>query len=349
MDTVEIGAHRVGSSQPCFVIAEAGVNHNGDIQLAFRLIDAAVEAGANAVKFQAFNAEALVHASAPKAQYQAAATGGGESQLEMIRRLELRPADFYQLQAYCQTRGILFLATPFDPESADLLATMKVPAFKMASGEMTNLPFLRDIARRRLPLILSTGMCDLNEVKEAVAAVRAEGNSGLVLLQCVSNYPAAPSDTNLRAMETMRQVFDVPVGYSDHALGNEIALAAVALGACVVEKHLTLEKSLPGPDHRASAEPGELKELIRAIRRVEAALGDGIKRPAPSEANTATVARKSLVAARDLEAGIVLREDMLSALRPGTGLPPSRMGEVLGRRLLRGVEAGAQIHPAHLE
>ena len=332
-----IGARTIGDGHPCFVIAEAGVNHNGDLELARRLIDAAAEAGADAIKFQTFKADRLVTAAAPKADYQKAATGAEESQHAMLRRLELSEAAHAELQAHAGQRGLIFLSTPFDEESADLLAAMQLPAFKISSGELTNLPFLEHVARLGKPLLVSTGMATLDEVRDAVAIIRA---APLALLQCVSNYPAQPADTNLRAMQTMRAEFGVPVGYSDHTLGNDIALAAVALGACIIEKHLTLDRTLPGPDHAASAEPAELSALIRGIRAVESALGDGVKQPAASEAGVAAVARRSLVAARDIAAGETLDASAIHALRPGGGLPPGQRASLLGRRTRRAVPVG---------
>lgn len=339
MKPIEIAGRRIGPGLPCFVIAEAGVNHNGSTELALRLVDAAAEAGADAVKFQAFKAERLVSQSAPKAEYQLATTDSSESQLEMLRRLELSPDALATVQARCSSRGVVFLATPFDDENATLLDRMQVPLFKISSGEVTNLPFLAHIARMGRPIMLSTGMCDLGEVEEAVRTIRAAGNESIVLLQCVSNYPADPADSNLRAMQTMAEAFGVAAGYSDHTLGNDVALAAVALGACVVEKHFTLDREMPGPDHRASSEPVEFATMVRGIRTVESALGDGCKRPAASERNTTEVARKSLVAACDLPAGTTLTDEMLAALRPGTGLSPALAAQVVGRRLRHAISA----------
>jgi N-acetylneuraminate synthase/N,N'-diacetyllegionaminate synthase len=335
--TFQIGPCRVGEGEPCFVIAEAGVNHNGDLALARQLIDAATTAGADAIKFQTFRADRLVSASTPKAEYQKAATGAGESQHAMLRRLELDEAAHRTLQQYATDRGIIFLSTPFDEASADLLAAMRIPAFKVSSGELTNLPFLAHLARYRLPIILSTGMATLEEVRAAVATM---GDVPLALLQCVSNYPAQAADTNLRALQTMRSEFGVAVGYSDHTLGNEIAFAAAALGASIIEKHLTLDRTLPGPDHAASSEPAEFATLIRGIRSIESALGDGIKRPAASEANVASVARRSLVAARDIAPGEVLGAGEIDALRPAGGLPPSAQSKLLGRRARAAIPAG---------
>ncbi len=335
-----IGDRRVGPARPCFVIAEAGVNHNGDPETALRLVDTAAGAGADAVKFQTFRAELLVSPDAPKAEYQKRTTGGDESQLDMLRRLELPEADHRRLIARCAERGICFLSTPFEQPSADLLDRLDVPAYKIGSGELTNLPLLTHVAGKGRPIILSTGMATIDEVAAAVEAVRAAGCEQLALLHCVSNYPADPADANLRAMATLAEAFDVPVGFSDHTEGDEVALAAVAMGACILEKHFTLDRTLEGPDHRASIEPDALAAMVRRIRRVESALGDGTKAPATTEANTAAVARRSLVFARDLPAGHVLSAGDLAVRRPGTGLAPNRLGEVVGRRLAGAVRAG---------
>ena len=269
---------------------------------------------------------------APKAEYQVRTTGATETQFEMLERLELDPEAHEALVARCAEKRLTFLSTPFDEESADLLGALGIPAFKVPSGELTNLPFLRYLARKGRPLIVSTGMATLEEVRVAVDTVRREGCRALSLLHCVSNYPADPADSNLRAMVTMAKAFEVPVGYSDHTLGVEVPLAAVALGACILEKHFTLDRTLPGPDHGASAEPGELSSLVTGVRKVEAALGDGEKRPAASEADTARVARRSLVALHTISAGAVLEQAMVAARRPGTGMQPERAGEILGRR-----------------
>ncbi len=329
---IEIVSRRIGPGQPCFIIAEAGVNHNGDLGLAKRLVDAAVEARADAVKFQTFRAQGVISRSAPKAAYQRETTDAAESQLDMARRLQLAPEAFRELAAHCQRRGILFLSTPFDEESAALLAELGVPAFKIASGEVTNLPLVEHIARKGKPVLLSTGMSTLDEVAEAVEAIRRAGNDRLALLHCVSNYPADPPDANLRAMRTLADAFGVPVGYSDHTLGIEVALAAVALGACVLEKHLTLDTALPGPDHRASLAPEQFAALVGGVRVIESAFGSGRKEPAPSERAVAAVARRSLVAARDIEAGITVTEELIVAKRPGTGLAPSLRSELVGKR-----------------
>ncbi len=343
MAAVDIAGRTVGPGHPCFIIAEAGVNHNGDLALAKRLIEAAAKAGADAVKFQTFRGERLVSPTARKAAYQTAATGAHESQLDMIRRLELPDVAFGELKRHCTACGVLFLSTPFDEESADLLEDLGVAAFKIPSGEVTNLPLLAHVGRKGKPVILSTGMSTLEEVRAAVDTLRQAGAQDVVVLHCVSSYPADPADANLRAMATLADAFHAPVGYSDHTPGIEVALAAAALGACVIEKHVTLDRTLPGPDHRASLEPVELAALIRGVRTVESALGDGRKRPVPSEADTAAVARRSLVAARDVPAGATLTEDTLAVLRPGTGLSPALRARVVGRIAKVHIPAGTPL------
>jgi N,N'-diacetyllegionaminate synthase len=343
VNEIILGDHRVGPGQPCLIIAEAGVNHNGNVGLARQLIDVAKKAGADAVKFQTFKAEKVVSSHAPKAEYQLAATDADESQLDMIKKLELSYDQFGELYDYCRQQGILFLSTPFDAESADFLEHLGVAAFKVASGEITNLPFLRHIARKGRPMIVSTGMSYLSEVEVALRTIAEAGQPPVAVLHCVSNYPAAPGDVNLRTMQTLASAFEVPVGFSDHTVGVEIAFAAAAVGACIVEKHFTLDRTLPGPDHQASLEPAELRALVQGIRHVEAALGHGRKEPAASEANTAAVARRSLVAAQDIPAGAVLTEGMIAIMRPGTGLPPTWWTHVIGRTARVAILAGTLI------
>ena len=339
-NVVQIGSRNVGQGHPCFIVAEAGVNHNGSLETALQMVDAAREAGASAIKFQTFKAERLVTRDAPKADYQRQTTDSAESQLEMLRRLELPVEAYDKLLDRCRARNILFLSTPFDEESADYLDALGIAGFKIPSGEITNLPFLAHVARKGKPMIVSTGMSSLGDVEGAVRTIRAGGNRQIVLLQCVSSYPADPASANLRAMQTMAMAFGVLAGYSDHTQGIAVALAAVALGACVIEKHFTLDRHLPGPDHLASVEPDELAALVRGIRTVEAALGDGQKEPASIEANTAGVARKSLVANRDIPMGTVLTEDMIAIRRPGTGLPPAMRAYLIGRTARTSIPAG---------
>lgn len=322
-----------------FVIAEAGVNHNGELSRALKLVDAAVQAGADAVKFQTFRAEKLVTAQAPKAQYQKKATGAKENQQAMLRKLELSPEAHRKLSMYCRQKGILFLSTPFDEESADFLEELGVTFFKVPSGELTNLAFLAHIARKKKPMIVSTGMSTLIEVSAAVETIRRAGNPPLALLHCVSDYPAAPADANLRAMKTMADEFRVPVGYSDHTLGVAIALAAGALGAAVIEKHFTLDKNLPGPDHGMSLDPVELKAMVAGLRQITSALGDGIKRPRPREEDARAAARKSVVLALKAAAGTRLTRKFLAVKRPGTGIAPARLNDLIGRKLKKALPA----------
>ncbi len=346
--TVHIAHHPITPKAPCFIIAEAGVNHNGDMQLARQLVDVAAAAGADAVKFQTFKAERLVTRDAPQAAYQAANTGQTESQFAMLKRLELLPDMHTDLQAYCAKKHIMFLSTPFDEASADFLHGLGVPAFKLSSGDLTNTPLLAHIARLGRPMIVSTGMATLGEVETAVQTIHEARNEQLVLLHCVSNYPAADADTNLRAMATLEAAFGVPVGYSDHTLGIDIPLAAVALGARVLEKHFTLNRDLPGPDHQASLEPDELRAMVAGVRRVEAALGDGRKVPAANEAETRQLARKSIVAVQAIPAGAVITAAMLGVMRPGTGYPPAQVEMLAGRTTVQAIPAGTVITPEML-
>jgi N-acetylneuraminate synthase len=349
MPNLEIAGRKIGPGHPCFIIAEAGVNHNGSLEIALKLVDAAADAGADAVKFQTFRTEAVVTRDAPKAAYQRATTNAFESQFEMIKKLELSEESHYKLAEHAKRRGLVFLSTPFDEGSADFLESLSVPAFKIPSGELTNLPFLQHIARKGLPMIISTGMATFKEVDAAVSAIRVEGRGDIALLHCVSNYPAAPADVNLRAMATLREAFSVPVGYSDHTLGTSVPLAAVALGACIVEKHFTLDQTFSGPDHKASASPSDLAALVVGIRKVEAALGTGLKEPSPSETDTARVARRSLVAVKSIPRGAVVEPDMIGARRPGTGMALGRAAELLGRRAVRDIAEGTLLAPEMFE
>lgn len=337
-----LGRRQVGGGAPCLIIAEAGVNHDGDLAKARALVRAAAAAGADAVKFQAFRTEALVTAGAATAAYQQHQTGAA-TQAAMLKRLELDAAAFAELKREAEQAGLLFLCTPFDAESAALLAALGVPGWKLGSGDLTNHPLLAQVAASGLPLIVSTGMSALDEVEDAAALLAAQGDPPVAWLHCVSQYPAPEAESNLRAMDSLRLVLGGPVGMSDHSRGLAVALAAVARGAAVLEKHLTLDRGAPGPDHAASLEPQEFAELVRQVRLVEAALGDGIKRPAPCELDTLRVARRSLVAARDLPAGHRLAAGDLIAKRPSGGIPPSRLAAVLGRRLARPLSADAPL------
>jgi N-acetylneuraminate synthase len=330
------------------LIAEVGVNHDGDLGTALELVDAACDAGAGAVKFQTFDTSQLVTSVADLAAYQRERGGEIENQHELLAPLELGADEFETISRRCAERGVMFLSTPFDLQSAALLERLGVPAFKVGSGELTNLPFLSGLAAYGLPLLLSTGMATLKEVGEAVAVISAQG-APLVLLHCVSSYPAPPEDANLRALDALRDAFGVPVGYSDHCMGFDVSLAAVARDACVLERHLTLDRRRTGPDHAMSLEPDELAELVRRVRALEVSLGTGEKRPQPSELDTLVAARRSIVAARALEAGETLTLDVLAIKRPGGGLSPGRLDEVVGRRLVRAVAADRALIEADLE
>lgn len=316
-----------------FIIAEAGVNHNGSLDLAFQLVERAKACHADAVKFQSFRADRIVTRSAAKAAYQERTSGYAESQFEMLKRLELNNDAHRRLIEHCREINIEFLSSPFDEESVDLLDSLGVSQFKVPSGEITNLPLLQHIARKGRPIILSTGMANLGEVEEAVGTLQAAGSVQITLLHCVTEYPAPYGEINLRAMQTLRTAFGLPVGYSDHTPGIEIAIAAVAMGAEVIEKHFTLDRSLAGPDHRASLEPAEFKQMAVAIRNVDLALGTGIKAPAPCELQNIPVARKSVIAARALPAGHKLGCADLAVKRPGTGIAPQFLQTLIGHTL----------------
>jgi len=319
------------------IIAEAGVNHNGDINLAKRLIDEAASAGADIVKFQTFNADRLVARSAVKAEYQSRVVGIAESQHEMLRQLELTAAMHIELIKHCAMRNIGFFSTGFDIESVNLLVSMGQDLFKIPSGEITNLPFLRHVGQLGKPVILSTGMSTFGEIEDAINVLEQSGTSRakLTVLHCTTEYPAPMSEVNLRAMQNIKSAFGVKVGYSDHTIGIEIAVAAVALGATVIEKHFTLDRKMLGPDHQASLEPTELCAMVVAIRNIELALGDGIKRLTLSESKNKPVSRKSLVASRAIKAGEKFSSKNITTKRPGTGISPMRWEEIIGKTALR--------------
>jgi N-acetylneuraminate synthase/N,N'-diacetyllegionaminate synthase len=338
MNKIKIGNQFIGEGEPCFIIAEAGVNHNGDIEQAKRLIDTAVESGSNAVKFQTFRTEDLVSRSAQKAEYPKNITDPSESQYTMIKKLELSKEAHIELMSYATKREILFLSTPFDKKSVDLLVEIGLPLIKVGSGEITNLPLLEYIASKNIPIILSTGMSTLDEVSEAVNVIKNAGCSELVLLHCTSNYPARVEDCNLLNMKTLKDEFGVPVGYSDHTLGIYVDIAAVAMGASVIEKHFTIDKNLPGPDHKASLEPSELKEMVAGIRLVETARGSPVKSPVDSEYEVRQVARKSVVSDTAIPEGSIITENDVTIKRPGTGISPKDIRKVIGKRALRAIQ-----------
>jgi N,N'-diacetyllegionaminate synthase len=345
---VTINGRAVGPGKPCYVIAEIGVNHNGSAELAIELVDAAARAGACAVKFQTFRAEALTSAHAPMAEYQRAADPAG-SQREMLKRLELTWSDHRLIYRHCRELGIDFLSSPFDEECADFLDGLGVATLKIPSGEITNLPLLQHVSRLRKPIILSTGMSTLSEVATAVDTIADSGCSELVLLHCVSRYPADPEDANLRAMATIAARFAVPVGYSDHTLGNEVSYAAAALGATVIEKHFTLDRNLPGPDQYSSSDPEGFASLVLGIRKIEAALGSGEKLPVEGEKETAMVARKSLVARVDIPAGTEVAREMVSIQRPGSGIPPAGLSRIVGTTARTTVPSGSILREEDFE
>ncbi len=319
------------------IIAEAGVNHNGSIETAKKMVDVAADAGADYVKFQSFKAEKLVSVYAEKADYQKQTTDKQESQLEMIKKLELDADAHKELMDYCKTKGIKFISTPFDLDSIELLYDLGVDLYKIGSGEITNYPYLKRIAEKRLPVILSTGMSDLCDVEKALEVLINNGlkKEKITLLHANTEYPTPFEDVNLQAMITLKNAFKVDVGYSDHTPGIEVLIAAVALGAKVIEKHFTLDKNMQGPDHKASLEPDELKEMVKAIRNIEKALGDGIKRPSKSEKKNRVIARKSIVAVGDIKEGETLTEENITTKRPGNGISPMRWNEVLGKKAIK--------------
>lgn len=324
--------------QRVLVIAEAGVNHNGELARAFDLIDAAAAAGADFVKFQSFNADQLVATYAPKASYQRASGNTvDETQHTMLRRLELSREEHVALVTHCRERGIRFLSTGFGVDAVDMLVELGVELLKVPSGEITNLLYLEHVGSRMLPVVLSTGMASLEEIQAALHVLQQAGTprARITLLHCTTEYPTPLEDVNLRAMVTLHDSFGVAVGYSDHTMGIEVPIAAVALGAAVIEKHFTMDRTLPGPDHKASLEPAELTAMVSAIRGIERALGDGVKRPSPGETENRLVARRSLVAARAIRAGEVFSGENIVAKRPGTGVSPMRWYEVVGRTAAR--------------
>lgn len=322
-----------------FIIAEAGVNHNGDIALAKRLIDEGAKAGVDAVKFQTFKAETLVSKSAKKAEYQKNTTNVEESQFEMLKKLELDYGVHEELMSYAQNKGVMFLSSAFDLESIDLLTELGISLFKVPSGEITNLPYLRKIAQTGKQIVLSTGMSTLADIEKALEVLRENGAQDITVLHCNTEYPTPMKDVNLSAMNSIQNAFKVPVGYSDHTIGIEIPIAAVALGAEMIEKHFTLDKTMEGPDHKASLEPEELKAMVDGIRNIEVALGHGVKQLSESEKKNMTIARKSLVAKNNISIGEVFSEDNLTIKRPGTGLSPMEWDNVIGTISRKNYEA----------
>lgn len=322
-----------------FIIAEAGVNHNGDINIAKKLVNEAVMAGADAVKFQTFKAENLVCKNAKKADYQMETTDGEESQYDMLKKLELTDEMHRELIDYCKEKGIQFLSTPFDIDSLHYLVECGIEIIKIPSGEITNYPYLREVGRTGRPVILSSGMSRLDEVEEAINVLREYGSDKITVLHCNTEYPTPYTDVNLKAMQTIKDKLGVDVGYSDHTPGIEVAVAATALGASVIEKHFTLDKNMEGPDHKASLEPQELCEIVRQIRNITASLGNGEKVPSVSEQKNVDIVRKSIVAKTYIKQGDIFTEDNLTTKRPGNGISPMRWNEIIGQKAVRDFEA----------
>lgn len=345
MYRIKISTKFIGDKEPCFIIAEAGVNHNGDIDLAKELINVAIDAGADAVKFQTFKAESLVLHGANKAEYQMNSTGSEESQYQMLKKLELTESNFEELKAYAENKNIIFLSTPFDNESVDFLDNIGVPLFKIGSGELINLPLLQHIAKKNKPVILSTGMATLGEIEEALYTLINKGLRDIIILHCITNYPAKAEEANLNVIKTLRSCFKLPVGFSDHTLGINVSLTARALGACVIEKHFTLDKKLPGPDHGASLDPEELGALVKGIREIESALGDGIKKPTKEEENIKKFVRKKLVACVEIPRGTIIAEGMVMLKRVGSeeGIDPKYFYSVLGKKTLQDINLNSPI------
>ncbi len=331
-----------------FIIAEAGVNHNGDMDTAKQLIEKACEAGADAVKFQTFRADMLVCRNAPKAEYQKENTSTIETQYEMLRKLELTDLMHRELKRYCIAKGILFMSTPFDIDSVDMLADLGMTIFKIPSGEITDLPYLRKVAEQGKKVILSTGMSSMEEVKAAVQVLRQNGTDDIILLHCNSQYPTPESDVNLFAMAEMMRETGLPVGYSDHTKGIEIPIAAAALGAVVIEKHFTLDRTMEGPDHKASLEPEELRQMVEGIRKVELALGDGRKQVSDSEKSNLRTARKSIIAGCLIEQGEFFTNENIEAKRPGYGISPMRWDDLVGRKAKRSYQKDELIYEDEL-
>lgn len=331
MNSISIADRKIGLGHPVFIIAEAGVNHNGELRLAYQLIDAAAEAGVDAVKFQTFKAEKLVTKSAKMADYQVTNTGKEESQFEMLRKLELDYEAHAELKHYAESKGLVFLSTPFDLEGIDFLTDLGLDVLKAGSGDLSNLPYLKKMASKGIPMIISTGMAVMEECQEAVQAIEEVGNPGLVVLHCTTNYPCPLDEVNLSAMQTMASKLGCLIGYSDHTDGILVPQLAVAAGACVLEKHFTLDRKMEGPDHSASLEPNELKAMVKAVRQVEAIMGSAVKAPNASERKIMEAARKSIVAAIDIEAGTKISAEMLDFKRPGTGISPKKMALLEGK------------------
>ena len=341
---MKIGTKTLGSKQPVFIIAEAGVNHNHEFDLALKLVDAAADAGADAVKFQTFRAGQVVTEQGVMAEYQKKNIGKTESQIEMLRKLEFSEDWYPKVIEHCKKRGIIFLSTPHGSfASIDLLQNLGIPAFKFGSGDLTSLPILAYAAQFKKPIILGTGMATMIDVKEAIKTINKAGNNKIVVLHCTTNYPTPPEEVNLRAMQTMMKDVEALVGYSDHTIGSQVPVMAVTLGACVIEKHLTLDNNMPGPDHKASANPEVFKNLADEIRLVETILGSSVKKPLPGEIKLHSVVRRSIVAVKDIKKGEKLSRQNIDIKRPGTGLEPKYFDRMIGKKALKDIRKDSLI------
>jgi len=348
MNEIKIKDRTIGGKNPCFIIAEAGVNHNGDVDTAKKMIDAANEAGADAVKFQTFIAEKLATKKVGKADYQKKDNDAG-TQFDMLKKLELGREHHAVLQNYCDEKGILFLSTPFDTGSIDFLDSINIPAFKISSGDLNNHPFLEHLASKNKPILLSTGMSTMDEIRDAVNLIKEKGNNQIVLLHCVTAYPTPIEEANVRAMLELKKLGVNVVGFSDHTAGIYASIAAAALGASVIEKHYTLDRNMDGPDHAASLEPGDLKDLVSAIRSVEASLGTGEKIPMPSEKSNIIVARKRIVAKRNIASGKPIEMEDLDFKRSAEGLSPNKMRMIIGKKAAKDIAEDEGITPNMVE
>ncbi|MEF8847733.1 MAG: N-acetylneuraminate synthase [Candidatus Thermoplasmatota archaeon] len=337
MHRIHILDKKIGKNHPCFVIAEAGVNHNGKLNLAKKLVDVAVDAGADAVKFQTFRSEGVVTDKADTASYVKKNIGKNIKQIEMIKNLELKYDEFRELKNYCDNKNIIFLSTPHSFDAIDFLDDL-VPAFKFGSSDLTNIPTIKHAAKKGKPIILGTGMATLQEVKDAISSIKKTGNDNIIVLHCTTNYPCPFEEVNMNAMITMQKKLDCLVGYSDHTMGISVPVMAATLGAVVIEKHFTIDRNLSGPDHNASLEPTELKNMVTEIRNVEKALGRSEKKPTDSEKEIMNVARKSIVAKKDIKKGEIIRRKLLCIKRPGIGLHPKEINNILGKKTRKDIK-----------
>lgn len=348
MANLRIGNRAVGSGQPVFIIAEAGVNHNGRLDLAKKLIDAAAEAGADAIKFQTFKAEQVVTGAGKMAGYQKKNLGKNQSQLAMLKKLELAEKDYPELIRYARERGLVFLSTPHGGfESVDFLNSLRVPAFKFGSGDLTNLPLLAHAAIYKKPMILGAGMATLGEIREAIECIKNSGNNKIIILHCTTDYPCAPEEANLNIIKTMGDKLGALIGYSDHTLGSQVPVMAATLGVCVIEKHLTLNKKMSGPDHMASSDPKEFSDMVEAVRNAGKILGSSEKKPTKSELQYIPAVRKSLVAAKLIKKGELFTSANLAIKRPGTGLSPKYFFKLLGKKASRDIDSDSLIEKSH--